>query len=187
MVNNIERIDPFGDDPASVRVHGARRSRGLSALDEGQAWRHRDNEALVVVRHERFEEIDDTEHRTTWRREAEEALEATWRSRWMEREVEPGWIEARWVGVDERPDRLHVLGAVEPVGVAAAVDWVRVEDHTDPSGGRAVTMYEHLTVWVDRSQATVVVRHPVGLDLAQTTEQAAVHIHQLLGSYVVGG
>ena len=74
----------------------------------------------------------------------------------------PAWIEATW---HEHPATL--LTAPE------AVDWIVVEDHTDPSRGGRVSIYHHLTVWHGRAVATVTVRHELGLDLDEAVARAA--------------
>lgn len=151
MVNNAERLDPYGDDPASEALRAVRARRRLCALDEGQAWRRRRDGALAVLRLEVFEEPDASDHRAAWHEHGPACLDAVWRARWRERDQEPGWIEARWRA--ETDARLP------------AVDWLRVEDHTgvrdDPS---AVVVYEHLTVWAGRAVAVLIVRHELGSD-----------------------
>jgi len=166
MINNTERLDPFGDDPDSSAVRDARGPRILTALDEGQAWRHRDAQSLVVARVERFADGDESAHRAAWQRHGSASLDATWRQRWAERDRQPGWIEARWVDVGERPEPLHAFaGAPLTGGPSDAVDWIKVEDHTDPTGTGTVLMYEHLTLWAGRSHAVLVVRHELGSDV----------------------
>lgn len=181
MLNNAERLDPLGEDPASEAVRAERRRRRLTALDEGRAWRHRD-QGLAVLRSEVFADADDAPHRACWQRSGEAALDATWRQRWRERDRTPGWIEARLVPPAERPDPLHAFVDAEPQGVAAAVDWFRIEDHTDTSGDGAVTVYEHLTVWRGRCHAVLTVRHDLGLDLDDVTAAAAATIFVRLGA-----
>lgn len=174
MVNNTERMQPFGTDPASAAVEDARRRRRPTGLDEGRAWRHRDAGTLLVVRSEVYadEEPGAAErHRTAWRDHAEPALEATWRERWHERDQTPGWVEARWVDPEDG------------VALDDRCDWVRIEDHTDavatvrrPGAPDTVVVYEHLTVWSGRQQVTAVVRHLVGLDLDDVVERCAAEI-----------
>ncbi len=182
MVNNVARRRPFGHDAHSAAVEAARQARVPTALDEGRAWRRRKGGVLAVLRVEAF--ADDAPsaaaaHRAAWTVHAEPCLDATWRDRWAEREVTPGWVEARWVRPDVRPDPLHVFGAAEaPPGPAADIDWVRVEDHT--GDGLEVTTYHHVTVWVGRFQAVLTVRHGLGLDLEPSVVGAAVHLHGAL-------
>lgn len=204
MLNNAERLDPLGDDPASAHIRAARVARRLTALDEGQALRRRDR-VLVVLRVERFADDEAgpgagdpappaadpgvaggtpperhadglaARHRKLWRAHAEAALDATWRQRWEERELPAGWIEARWVEVGERPAALRASGhAGEPDAVAGLVDWVRIEDHTDPTGHRGVHLYEHLSIWADPTLVTLTARHPLEVDAADQVAEAAV-------------
>jgi hypothetical protein len=178
MVNNAERLRPFGDDAASIAVEAARVRRGPTGLDEGRAWRHRDAGTLLVVRAEVYADAEPgvaASHRAAWHEHAPAALAETWRQRWRERDRIPGWIEARWQGV--RP-------LVDDHGVPVdGCDWLRVEDHTgavdpalrvDPEA--AVAVYEHLTVWAGRRQVTVVVRHQLGLDLDDVVDRCAREI-----------
>lgn len=172
MVNNAERLEPFGHDPHSARVEEARQARRPTALDEGQAWRHRDAGTLAVVRSEVY--ADEAPgaaeaHRAAWREHAEAVLDATWRERWRERDREPAWIEARW------------RGRAEPPHLDDRCDWLQVEDHTPAIAGAdvgagTVLVYEHLTVWAGRRQVTVVVRHEVGLDLDDVVERSAAAV-----------
>lgn len=180
MVNNEERRAPLGDDPASSAVEEVRQRREPTGLDEGRAWRHRSTGSLVVVRAEVFADRDPTAadaHREAWRRHGEAALDATWRQRWRERDREPGWIEARWVDPSSAPDGPEDEPPGEPG--PPAVDHLRVEDHTaEATSGTpgSVVVYEHLTVWHERRQVTVVVRHPLGLDLDDLVGRAAEHV-----------
>lgn len=174
MMNNTERLDPFGDDIDSSAVRYARAERTLTALDEGQAWRHRDARSLVVARVERFADGDESAHRAAWRQHGTASLDATWRQRWVERDHQPGWIEARWVDVGDRPGPLHAFAGATFRGPAAAVDWIRVEDHTDPTGTGTVLVYEHLTLWAGRSHAVLVVRHELGTDVDDLVVRAVV-------------
>jgi len=178
MVNNAERARPLGDDPDSDAVESARSARQLTGLDEGRAWRHRDG-GLVVLRSEVYADEADgsaSAHRSAWLEHAERALGATWRERWRERDREPGWIEARWMGSVDAP----ILGN--------RCDWLRIEDHTASAGAArsggdgAVTVYEHVTVWLGRRQATVVIRHDVGLDLDDVVERCAAEVERRLGT-----
>jgi hypothetical protein len=186
MVNNEERRAPLGDDPASAAVEEARQRREPTGLDEGRAWRHRASGSLVVVRAEVFADRDPgaaDAHREAWRRHGEAALDATWLQRWRERDREPGWIEARWIDPSDEPGRPG--GPDGPPGDPAGalrspgVDHLRVEDHTAEAGAGApgsVVVYEHVTVWHERRQVTVVVRHPLGLDLDDLVGRVAEHV-----------
>ncbi|MEZ5139953.1 MAG: hypothetical protein R2711_14655 [Acidimicrobiales bacterium] len=82
MVNNLERLDPHGDDPASEAVRGARSSRRLTALDEGAAWRRRRDGALLVARVEVFAGDDEERHRAAWQASAAASLDAVFQARW---------------------------------------------------------------------------------------------------------
>lgn len=153
MVNNEPRVDPHGEDEASARLRAVRDARRLTGLHEGHAWRRRrEPRVLLVVRHEVFARTDDFGHRTLWREVGPASLDATWRERWRERDVVPGWIETRDVGEDRGLDD-------------GEVDWFHVDDHTDPSGGREVTAYEHVSLWVGRHLVTLTLRHPFELDV----------------------
>ena len=185
MVNNSERLAPFGDDPASIAVQACRQARRPTALDEGRAWRNAKAKALVVVRSELFaDERDDVAgaHRVAWHEHGEAALDATWRQRWRERDFEPAWIEAR---------RLHPHQDAAEVDLGHNIDWLRIEDHTTAVGrasrqapgegaGGDVTIYEHLTAWVLRRHVTVVIRHPQGMDLDDVVERVAVELNARL-------
>ena len=176
MPNNVERLDPLGDDPSSEVVRVARGDRRLTGLDEGRAFRQRKTLSLVVVRTEVFASADDEDHRRAWREHGAASLDATWRERWRERAIDPGWIEANWVPLAERPDPLHAFAEVDVVSdPAAAVDWYRVEDHTDPSGQPAgrVLVYEHLTVWAGRAHVTITARHDLGTGVDEAAASAA--------------
>jgi hypothetical protein len=188
MVNNELRREPFGHDGASQALEAARQRRRPTGLHEGRAFRHRDSGALCVVRSEVFADAapavgeDDpvAGHRTAWTTLAEAALDATWRERWRERDRHPAWIEARWV---QRPD--DPAGPL-PNAPGVALDWVRIEDHTPlvehahPGGPGEVTVYDYLTVWAGRRQVTVVIRHPLGLDLDDAVAGAARCVGQRL-------
>ena len=176
MLNNSERRHPFGDEPAAVRLTKVRAGRRPTALDEGQAWRHRDRSALLVLRCDVYADPDVTSHRTAWQTDGEAVLEAIWRARWRERDREPGWVEARVVPVPDRPETL-------PGATMDALDWFRVEDHTAPGGDRAVAVYEHLTVWSGRIQVTATIRHTLGLDLDDMSAHVANEIVRRLASY----
>lgn len=176
MVNNVERLDPLGSDEASALVRAEREARRLTALDEGRAWRKRSQATLAVLRAETFAEVDDTAHRTAWRTHGAAALGATWRERWLERDREPGWIEAVAVPPTERPDPLHAFAEADPAeGAPRAVDWFRLEDHT---GGGEVTCYQHVTMWVGRGHLTLIVRHDLGDDLGPASAAAAAALHR---------
>lgn len=181
MVNNEARREPFGHDEASRTLEAVRQRRRPTGLHEGRAFRHRDSGALCVVRSEVFADaapaVGEDEpvavHRGAWATLAEAALDATWRERWRERDRQPAWIETRWV---QRPDdRAGPLTASPGV----ALDWLRIEDHTPPvehthpGGPGEVTVYDYLTVWAGRRQVTVVIRHPLGLDLDDAVVGAA--------------
>lgn len=172
MVNNAERLDPYGDDPASVAVRAARDERRLTALDEGAAWRRRTDGALLVARVEVFAEVDEGEHRAAWRTHGEGCLDAVWRQRWRERDQAPGWIEARWRSIGDRPDLVRP-GSPIAHGAADAVDWLTVEDHTGAEASDAVVSYEHLTVWADRAVVTLTLRHRHGEDADEVAARAA--------------
>ena len=171
MLNNAERLDPFGDDEASARIHAARDARVRTALDEGQAWRHHRSGSLLVLRAEVFADADPTAavaHRAAWTADGASALDATWRQRWHERDHPPGWIEATWVADEQRAD------------VGDDVDWIRIEDHTDPGRRQEVTVYEHLSLWLDRTLVTVTVRHPLGDDLDEVVHRAVTAVRRSL-------
>lgn len=150
MPNNVERLDPLGNDPDSGAVRRARTARSLTALDEGRAWRQRTVGSLAVIRVEVFADADDVGHRSAWREHAEASLDGTWRTRWSDRDLRPGWIEARWVEPDTRQ---------EP-----RIDWLRITDHTDHTDAGRVTIYEHFTIWAGRPNATLILRHDLGVD-----------------------
>jgi hypothetical protein len=154
MLQNLERLDPWEGVEAASELSAARRDRRLTALDEGSAFRDRDN-ALVVLRVEVFAEQDDAEHRARWQADAREVLLATWRARWREREVDPGWIEVR--AHEHDPIR-------DPDRDGDAVDWYVVEDHTDPGATGDVAVHHHVTVWAGRALLTLTLRHSVGVD-----------------------
>jgi hypothetical protein len=160
MPNNIEVIDPFEGLSEADAVRRARQLRRLTALDEGLAYRSHDG-ALAVVRAEMFAEPDDVGHRTAWQRDGAKVLTATYRARWAEREVTPNFIETTVV----EPDELPMMDG-------SPLDWLRVEDHTNPRGKATVTMYEHLTLWSGRAHVTVTLRH----DLGDLREELAGHV-----------
>ena len=177
MLNNAELLEPLGGDAASVEVSEARRARKLTALNDGVAWRRREGNVLAVLRVEIYADQDPGKervaHRNAWTVQAEASLDATWRERWADRGVTPGWIEARWVVPADRPEP-------PSLGSAADVDWLRVEDHT---GDRmSVAVYEYLTVWAGRSQGTLTIRHEHTLNLDAEAAGAASALHaSLLG------
>lgn len=166
MVNNVEHLDPFGPGEAADALRAARSDRVLTALDEGQAWRRRNDAILAVARVEVFAEVDDEAHRAVWRELGTEVLDATWRQRWRDRDSQPGWIEASWQQIDDRPDELR------NTPTDALVDWIVVEDHT----GGSVVAYEHVTVWCARLQLTLTVRHLLGVDLRDAVASACLAI-----------
>lgn len=177
MVNNVERLDPYGDDPASEAVRTARSQRVLTALDEGAAWRHRRDGALLVARTELFADDDEAAaaHRAAWQEHGPACLDAVWRARWREREVQPSWIEARWRS--SQPDASGETG--DQAGEALApdhahlVDWLVVEDHTGATRTEVVLRYEHLTVWAGRAVVTLILRHDHRHDLDDVAGRAA--------------
>lgn len=154
MVQNLERLDPWEGVEAAAAVAAAREARHLTALDEGSAWRDRDN-ALVVLRVEVFEDPDDGEHRARWQADARDVLLETWKARWRERDQVPAWIEVREHGHEPIPD---------PELGGDAVDWYVIEDHTDPAGTGDVALHHHVTVWAGRALLTLTLRHSVGVD-----------------------
>jgi hypothetical protein len=164
MLNNSELLDPYeGADAVAIRA--VRAERVLSALDEGVAYRAK-HRRLLVLRTEVFVEPDETAHRATWRRDGPSVLTSTYQARWAERDITPNWIET----TIRRPSDL-------PSDVDPRVDWLRVEDHTDPKRAGAVTIYEHLTLWCERANAVLTVRH----ELDQPVEEMAVAVaHRLL-------
>ncbi len=178
MPNNAERLDPYGDDAHSEALRAERDKRGLTALDEGAAWRQRKERVLVVPRVETFAEADDRSHRAAWRMLGPACLDAVWRERWRERDVAPGWIEARWKAAEE-------IVAVAPageegVGALGQIDWITIEDHTTSAASSTVDRYQHVTVWCGRGLATVIVRHDDALDLDQTTMGVALASYRRL-------
>lgn len=166
MLNNFEVLDPYGPGPEADRLRQIRADRGLTALDEGTAFRRRSTGSLLVLRSEVFARADE-QHRDLWRTVAPAVLTETWRHRWAERDRQPGWIEARWVP-DADPDD----GA--PDDLADQTDWIRIEDHTGE--GDDVTVYHHVTLWVDRLVATLTLRIRFGepVDPALWTATRAV-------------
>lgn len=158
MINNEERLDPWGDDPASVAVRAGRAERRLTALDEGAAWRRRSDGALLVARVEVYATDAVGPAREAWQAHGAACLDALWRARWREREREPGWIEARWRAEVDRPDALRP-GSPSAGDAAAALDWFTIEDHTEAAATEVVTAYEHLTLWAGRAVLVLTLRH----------------------------
>lgn len=187
MVNNLERIDPLGGDEASEAVRVERAARRLTALDEGRAWRQRTEASLAVLRVEVFADPDEQGHRAAWRAHAEESLDATWRERWRERGHTPGWVEARWVDAAGHPERFvddDLRQELTPAALGAvlgAIDWLRIEDHTDPTGAGQVTVYEHLTAWAGRAHGTLTVRHDHAHQLDVVAGRATAALWRRLG------
>lgn len=160
MRNNTELLDPYGPGEAADQLRSARDLRVLTALDEGQAWRRRDGGVLLVARVEAFGDADSSAHRQTWQRDGARCLEDTWRERWRDREVVPGWIEAKLLD-----------GAGTDTGDEDHIDWYRVEDHTGVTG--EVVVYQHLTVWAGRLLVVLTLRHDLGLDVDDVVAAAA--------------
>ena len=152
MLNNVERADPWAGVEGAEGLRAARAERRLTGLDEGTAWRDRDRR-LLVARVEVFADADEATHRAVWDAAGAPALEAAWRARWAERDVQAGWVEARRGPVVEDGPELD-----------RRVDWFEVEDHTPPPGVAVgdVTIYHHLTVWAGRMHVVLTVRHPLG-------------------------
>lgn len=178
MPNNAERLDPYGDDEHSAVLRACRDERVLTALDEGAAWRRRSDRVLAVPRVEVFADPDDRALREAWREHATACLDALWRQRWRERDVEPGWIEARW-------KRDADIEAVAPAGDEAEaalgqIDWITVEDHTSTPTSGVVDRYQHVTVWCGRGLVTVTFRHDDDLALDDTTLRVAFGAYRRL-------
>lgn len=169
MASNAERLDPFDGVDEADALRAARTERSLTGLDEGRAWHQRTERSLAVLRSERFATGTDHDHRQRWQRDGPVVLDAVWRARWLERDLTPGWIECRRVGGDATSAPVH-----------QSVDWLRVEDHTDPSGAGDVTLYEHVTVWAGRSHAVLVVRHQLGVDLDEVCARLGAGLHDAL-------
>lgn len=178
MPNNAERLDPYGNDPDSVLLRSARDARHLTALDEGAAWRLRKEGALLVARIEVFADPDDRAHREAWSAHGTGCLDAVWRERWREREVEAGWVEARWKDAGSVADAASAVGP-DPAALAD-IDWIVVEDHTGSAASGVVTRYQHLTIWCGRALATVILRHDGSLDLDEPSLRAATAAHRRL-------
>jgi hypothetical protein len=147
MINNVEVLDPYEGIEAARELVESRARRHRTALVEGDAWRG-PRRQLAVLRVEAFadREPDLADHRAAWTRDGALCLVETWRQRWAEREVEPGWIEAT------RRDDVDV--DVDP-----RIDWLRIEDHTDLADPSDVSVYQHLTLWAGRGVAVVTLRH----------------------------
>jgi hypothetical protein len=178
MWNNAERLDPYGDDEHSAALRAERERRVLTALDEGSAWRRRSDRVLAVSRVETFADGDDRSHRAAWQAHATGCLDAVWRQRWRERDVDPGWIEARWKDDGD-------IDAVRPAddqGRAALgqIDWVTVEDQTTTAATGTVERYQHLTIWCGRALATVTIRHDDVVDLDDVAMAAALAAYRRL-------
>jgi hypothetical protein len=191
LINNAERLDPYGDDAHSQILRAVREARQLTALDEGGAWRHRRTGALAVTRVEAFAHLDHGgTHRLAWREHGSACLDALWQQRWSERDRRPGWIEARWVDDRDRVPPLGFAGVEEMAGeatvdpvVASAIDWIQVEDQTTTAETGRVACFEHLTIWVGRAVATITLRHDQADDLAPVAATAAVVAHARLAEF----
>lgn len=166
MVNNVERREPFAPCDATAIVQAARDARVLTALDEGEAWRRRNDPILAVARVEVFASADDGDHRRAWQTHGPDCLDVTWRARWRERDVTPGWIEASWLPIADRP--VEVFGP----DVDAAVDWITVEDQTRDE----IEVYEYVAAWCGRLLFTLTVRHRLGIDLRDEIARACVAV-----------
>jgi hypothetical protein len=155
MMNNVEVFDPYeGVESASALV-AARAERSRTALVEGDAWRG-PNRQVAVLRVEAFADrgVDLTDHREAWKRDGRACLLEMWRRRWIDREVEPAWIE-----VTPRVD----------VEADPRIDWLRVEDHTNLADRTDVSVYQHLTLWAGRGVAVVTVRHLLDTSVDEAT------------------
>lgn len=170
MLNNTELLDPYGSGEAADRLRSERLNRTLTGLDEGRAWRRRDGGVLLVVRVESFADPDDGDHRQVWQQYGALCLEETWRERWRERDVTPGWIEARLR--DPADDEIEV---------PADIDWFQVEDHTGVTD--EVVLYQHLTVWSGRVHAVLTMRHALGLDVDDVVMAAARRVGDRAAAY----
>ena len=82
MVNNVERREPFAVSDAAAAVQAARDARVPTALDEGEAWRRRNDPILAVARVEVFAVADDRDHRRAWQEHGPDCLDVTLRARW---------------------------------------------------------------------------------------------------------
>ena len=189
MVNNSEHLDPYGVDDASQRLRHIRSGLVLSALDENEIWRRRNDRALVVVRVEVFE-LPVEPLRRAWQDLAEECLCSLWRQRWTERDETPGWIEVRWKCGSELSELSELSETPEPADISTreaggsdpiVVDWLEVEDHTSVGADGDVTMYEHLSFWHGRCLVTAVVRHAQSVPLDDVTSSISAVISEQLG------
>jgi len=145
MINNAEVLDPYEGIEAAADLVRAREARHRTALVEGDAWRGPSRQ-IAVLRVEAFADraVDHRPHRAAWTLEGPACLTETWRQRWVERDVEPGWIE-----VSRRDD----------IEIDPRIDWLRIEDHTDLADPTDVAVYQHLTLWAGRGVAVVTLRH----------------------------
>jgi hypothetical protein len=105
-------------------------------------------------------------------------LDAVWRERWRERDVAPGWIEARWKDAGD-------IAAVAPTddegaGALGQIDWITVEDHTTNVETGTIDRYEHVTIWCGRALGTVIVRHDDALDLDAATVRVGLAAYRRL-------
>ena len=126
----------------------------------------------MVARSEVFRAVDDRTHRALWQDLGTACLDAVWRQRWRERDVQPGWIEARWKADED----LDAVVPPDDEGRAAfgQVDWITVEDHTNTSASGTIDRYQHLTVWCGRGLITATIRHDDALDLDATAVRVAL-------------
>ncbi len=174
MINNAELIDPYeGADAPAIRA--ARSDRRLSALDEGVAYRAK-HRLLLVLRTEMFADPDETRHRAAWQANAPSVLTSTYQARWAEREVAANWIETRVRPPTELPTE------IDP-----RIDWLQVEDHTDPKRSGTVTLYEHVTLWCGRANAVVTVRHEHDQHVEPMTAEIGRRLLQRLESAPAAG
>ncbi len=149
LMNNVESIDPFAEVPEGQALAAAAYARRRTALDDAVAVAGPDLR-LAVLRIEVFADADDAAHRACWQDQGPRALVALYRQRWKERDVSPGWIEARWPSFD---------WDLEP-----RVDWLRLEDHTDRRHEAGVFYYDHVWLWVGRALAGLTIRYAPGFD-----------------------
>lgn len=175
MLNNVEVLDPYGPGAAADGIRDYRAARVLSALYEGAAWRRRNDPILAVARVEVFRERDDSGHRAAWQDLGAACMEATWRQRWEERGMTPGWIEARWlIGADCSKAWDVGESGCEAESADGAVDWLVVEDHT----GDGVDVYDHVTTWCGRLSFTLTVRHGPADDLRVPIRAACASVRR---------
>lgn len=163
VVSNEERLDPWAAVDGASELQAVRAARALQALDEGRAWRQRTSGALAVLRAESFAGDDPTDHIDLWAEGGAVLLRQQWQTRWRERDIDPGWVEAT---LRDDPDPTP-----SPDGEGRV--WFGIEDHTDPSGTGTVTCYEHLSLWHRRHHVVLVVRHELGIDLDAECRRAA--------------